>query len=117
MSEAFAALGDYSSSTTTMNASCFGGSCYGSARTTSYASNSGAANIEARRSGAAGVAQKRVQSRSGGPYMMDLTQKIDNYQYGYRPSSSGVVKRMYQKFKLSDPRTGGTMGQFRPKRR
>ena len=84
MSEAFAALGDYSSSTTTMNASCFGGSCYGSARTTSYASNSGAANMQAAAIGAAGVAQSEYSLDQATPYMMDLTQKIDNYQYGYR---------------------------------
>jgi hypothetical protein len=84
MSEAFAALGDYSSSKTTMNASCFGGSCYGSARTTSYASNSGAANMQAAAIGAAGVAQSEYSLDQATPYMMDLTQKIDNYQYGYR---------------------------------
>jgi hypothetical protein len=34
--------------------------------------------------GAAGVAQSEYSLDQATPYMIDLTQKIDNYQYGYR---------------------------------
>ena len=84
MSEAFAALGDYSNSTTTLNASCFGNSCYGTANTSSYHSNSGAANQQAAAIGASAVAGAQASLDQATPVMVDITQKIDNYQYGYR---------------------------------
>jgi hypothetical protein len=84
MSQAFAALGDYSNSTTTMNATCFGSSCYGTARTSTYQSSSGAANLQAAAIGASAAAGQQASLDQATPAMIDLTQKIDNYQYGYR---------------------------------
>ncbi len=84
MNEAFAALGDYSNSRTTLNATCFGYSCYGTARTSSYQSNSGAANLQAAAIGASAVAVQQAGLDQATPAMIDLTQKFDNYQYGYR---------------------------------
>jgi hypothetical protein len=84
MNEAFAALGNYNSSTSTLNASCFGNSCYGTARTSSYQSNSSGANLQAAAIGASAVAGQQYSLDQATPSMIDLTQKIDNYQYGYR---------------------------------
>lgn len=84
MNGAIAALGDYGSSTTTMNASCSGNSCYGTAYTSSYHSNRGAANMQDAAIGASQAAGTQASLDQGTPVMVDLTQKIDNYQYGYR---------------------------------
>ncbi len=84
MNQALAALGNYNSSTTTLNASCFGSSCYGTARTSTYQSNSSAANLQAAAIGAAAVAGQQASLDEATPAMVDLTQKIDNYQYSYR---------------------------------
>jgi len=84
MNQAFAALGDYNNSTTTMNATCFGTSCNGTARTSSYQSHSSAVNLQAAAFGAADVAGKQYSLDQATPSMIDLTQKIDNYQYSYR---------------------------------
>jgi hypothetical protein len=84
MNQALAALGDYNSSTTTLNASCFGYSCSGTAHTSTYQSNSGAANLQAAAIGAAGMAGQQASLDAATPAMIDLTQKIDNYQYAYR---------------------------------
>ena len=67
-----------------MNATCFGSSCYGTARTSTYQSHSGAANLQAAAIGAQGVAVQQASVDEATPAMIDLTQKIDNYQYGYR---------------------------------
>jgi hypothetical protein len=83
LSRAFAAMSSsYSSSYTNLNATCFGNTCYGSGTTTT--TNYGGAAQNAAAAASVGSAQRAFTVAEQTPIMIDLTLKMDDYQYAYR---------------------------------